>query len=312
MTDASVAVLAAGALCWRATDGDLEVLVVRRDRHADVSLPKGKLDPGETLPQTAVREVAEETGYAICLGAPLGTVEYRLPTGREKVVYYWAAEVEPDAHTRFRPSTEVAALEWIPLESARTRLTYEHDVDVVDRFARLTQDGHARTFALIALRHGKAVPREEWDGEDAERPLLPRGRRQAESIAPAIAAFRPAKLVSSDAVRCVSTVEPTARRTGLRIARSSAISQDAFERGEGSIEPIVRKRLASGKTSVLCSHGPVLPELVGEIARLTNTPVDSRMRRAGLLSTGEFSVLHVPLADPGAGIVAVEVHGPAT
>ena len=67
-------VLAAGALCWRIVDGKLRVLVIYRGDRADTSLPKGKVDPGEALPQTAVREIAEETGLAICLGAPLGTV----------------------------------------------------------------------------------------------------------------------------------------------------------------------------------------------------------------------------------------------
>ena len=78
-------ILAAGAVCWRLVGGVAKVLVVHRDSRADVSLPKGKVDPGEMLPQTAVREIAEETGLAITLGAPLGTVEYTLPGGREKI-----------------------------------------------------------------------------------------------------------------------------------------------------------------------------------------------------------------------------------
>ena len=75
MTDAPTPVLAAGAVCWRIVDGKPKVLVVYRGDRADVSLPKGKVDPGETLPETAVREIREETGLEIVLGAPLGTVE---------------------------------------------------------------------------------------------------------------------------------------------------------------------------------------------------------------------------------------------
>ncbi len=82
MTAASP-VLAAGAVCWRVVDGKPRILLVHRAAHADVSLPKGKLDPGETLPQTAKRELLEETGLTVALGAPLGTVEYTLPSGRE-------------------------------------------------------------------------------------------------------------------------------------------------------------------------------------------------------------------------------------
>ena len=73
-------VLAAGAVCWRVTKtGVVEVLLISRGRHGDVSLPKGKVDPGETIPETAVREIAEETGYTVSLGVPLGASEYTLP-----------------------------------------------------------------------------------------------------------------------------------------------------------------------------------------------------------------------------------------
>ena len=93
-------VLAAGAVCWRVSDaGRLEFLAVHRPVHRDVSLPKGKVDPGETLPETAVREIAEETGLLIRLGTPLGVVEYELGGGKPKHVYYWAAEVDPHPTT---------------------------------------------------------------------------------------------------------------------------------------------------------------------------------------------------------------------
>ena len=67
---ATDAVLAAGALVWREREGQLEVLAVHRPRYNDWSWPKGKLDPGETLPACAVREVAEETRVTIDLGIP--------------------------------------------------------------------------------------------------------------------------------------------------------------------------------------------------------------------------------------------------
>ena len=55
-------IIAAGVLCWRVVDGEARVLIVRRTQYKDVSIPKGKLDPGETPPETAVRELLEETG----------------------------------------------------------------------------------------------------------------------------------------------------------------------------------------------------------------------------------------------------------
>ena len=152
-------VLAAGAVCWRIVDGRAKVLVVYRATHSDYSLPKGKLELGETLPETAVREIREETGLGITLGPPLGNIAYTLPGGRDKVVYYWAAEVDDHALelARFQPDDEIAALEWLPVAKARKKLTYPRDLDVVDRFEKLLDADCVRTFAIIALRHGKAV-----------------------------------------------------------------------------------------------------------------------------------------------------------
>ena len=66
----TTAVYAAGAVCWRFIDGKLHVLVIHRTVYGDVTIPKGKVDPGESLPRTAVREIAEETGLDVALGVP--------------------------------------------------------------------------------------------------------------------------------------------------------------------------------------------------------------------------------------------------
>jgi 8-oxo-(d)GTP phosphatase len=305
-------VLAAGAVCWRVVDGKARVLLVRRPRHQDVSLPKGKVDPGETLPETAVREIEEETGLVVALGAPLGVVDYTLPNGRPKAVYYWAAEVADDAiaNSTFAANDEIESLEWVSLARARRSLSYEHDIDVLDRFAELLETGRARTFAIVALRHGKAVSPGDWNGSDASRPLLERGRLQALSVAPGIAAFGPVKLVTSTAVRCIETVGPTASRTGLAAKESDGISQDAYERGEDTVEAVVAKRLKRSVSAVLCSHGPVLPRILAAIGRQTATRDLAPLSQAAALGTAEYAVVHLPVDAPGTGIVAVEVHGP--
>lgn len=305
-------VLAAGAVCWRMVDGEVRVLLVHRDERADVSLPKGKVDPGETPPQTAVREIEEETGLSVALGVPLGTTEYTLPGGREKRVFYWAAEVDAAAvaASTFAPNREIASLEWLPIAEAKDALSYGRDRDVLDRFAERVTAGQARTFAIIALRHGKAVPPSSWDGPDSTRPLLHRGLEQASSVAQAIAAWKPERLLSSTAVRCVSTIEPVAAITGLPVKLSPGISQDAYEDGTSTVNKVVAKRLEKKQTTVLCSHGPVLPGIVDAVASATRTEVDAVLRRAAMLSTGHFTVLHVSAEHPKSGIVAVETHGP--
>jgi 8-oxo-(d)GTP phosphatase len=307
-------VVAAGAICWRIVDGKLRILLVHRAAHQDVSLPKGKVDPGETPPQTAVREIAEETGLQVALGVPLTTIGYTLSDGREKVVHYWAAEVDDDmrAASTFRSNAEIGSLEWVGLGAARKKLSYERDRDVIDRFEELVDAGTLKTFALIVLRHAKAVPPASWDGPDATRPLLHRGLDQAANIAPAVAAWRPARILSSPAARCLATVEPLAALTGLPVKQVVGISQDAYEDGTATVAKTIAKRVAKRETVVLCTHGPLLAEIIRSAAKATNTPMDDTLARSGMLSTGEFTVLHLSLSGPDTGseLVAFETHGP--
>ena len=305
-------VLAAGAICWRIVGGKVRILLVNRTQHKDTSLPKGKVEPGELLPQTAVREIAEETGLTVGLGAPLGEVRYKIPSGRNKIVYYWSAEV--DAHAletaRFRPNDEITSLEWVSISKARNRLTYPHDVDIVNAFSERWKEGRARTFAVIVVRHGKAVPAEAWDGPDATRPLLLRGTAQAAEIAPGIAAYLPEKILTSTAARCLATIAPLAALTGVKPKQVSGLSQDAFESDEATVAEILAKRMKSQKSVVLCSHGPVIPEIIRQLATLTTTPHTSDVADLAALSTGEFSVLHISTQHPRSGFVAMETHSP--
>lgn len=312
MTDLAVApVLAAGAVCWRRRAKSYEVLLISRPAQGDVSLPKGKVDPGESLPQTAVREVAEETGYDVRLGVPLGTTSYVLPNGRDKTVAYWAAHVTKDELERgvFAPTDEVSSLEWVALARVRRRLTYERDADVVQRFAELAVSGELESFALIALRHAKAAF-DSPSGADADRRLTARGAAQAKAIVPALAAWGPSRVVSSPAVRCMSTVGPFAKAQGIEVKRAPAISQDGWEAAghdPGGVRELVDRRLAKGRTTVVCSHAPVLPEILEQIAEATGSANGGRMTRAGILATAEFAVVHVAAKAPHR-ILAVETH----
>ena len=312
MTDAGTApVLAAGAVCWRRRAKSVEVLLISRPHRGDVSLPKGKNEPGESLPRTAVREVQEETGYAVHLGLPLGTVQYVLPNGRDKTVVYWAAEVTKDELRRgvFTPGDEVSAVEWVPLSKAAKKLTYERDGEVLQRFAELAVTGELESFALIALRHAKAAF-DSVSGADADRRLTPRGHAQARAVVPALSAWGPTRIVSSTAQRCLSTVAPLAKAAGIEVKKAVAISQDGWEADQhqsDGIRAVVEKRLAKGRTAVLCSHAPVLPEILEQIAEATGSPNGGRMTRAGILATAEFAVVHVA-AQPPHRILAIETH----
>lgn len=308
----TTAIYAAGAVCWRLVDGKVHVLVIHRTVYGDVTIPKGKVDPGESLPQTAVREIAEETGLAVALGVPLGVSRYPLPSGREKIVHYWAAEVSDRAVQRstFKPNAEVAALEWVTIKRARGYLSYEPDVEILDGFAKLLDQDVTSTFALALVRHGKAVGRASWHGDDATRPLTERGVEQAAGLVATLGAWAPKRIVSSPAVRCVTTVTPFAAAAGLEIKRDPGISQDAWEAGHDEVRRVVGKRVRAGKSAIICSHGPVLPEIIREVALATGTPLGSYVTDAAGLEAGAFSVVHLSATSPGSGIIAIETHAP--
>ena len=312
MTDATAApVLAAGAVCWRRRAKSYEVLLVLRPRQGDVSLPKGKTDPHESLPLTAVREVEEETGYQVHLGVPLGSTSYVLPNGRDKTVVYWAAEVTKHEleRGRFTPSAEVDAVEWVPLAKVGKRLTYERDIELLQRFAELAVTGELESFALIALRHAKAAF-DSPSGADADRRLTARGQAQARAVVPALTAWGPTRIVSSTAARCLATVAPLAKAAGIEVKKAPELSQDGWEmqhHDPKGVRSVVERRVAKERTTVLCSHAPVLPEILEQIAEVTGSPNGGRMTRAGILGTAEFTVVHLAAKAPHR-ILAVETH----
>lgn len=312
MTDAATApVLAAGAVCWRRRAKSFEVLLVVRPHRSDVSLPKGKVEPTETLPETAVREVLEETGYQVHLGVPLGSTTYVLPNGRDKTVVYWAAEVSKDELERgtFVPNDEVNEVEWVPLAKVGKRLTYPRDAELVQRFAELAVTGELESFALIALRHAKAAF-DSPSGTDADRRLTPRGQAQARAVVPALSAWGPTRIVSSTATRCLATVAPLAKATGIEVKKAPQLSQDGWELAQHDatgVREVVDRRVGKGRTTVLCSHAPVLPEILEQIAEATGSPNGARMTRAGILGTAEFAVVHLAAKAPHR-ILAIETH----
>jgi len=310
MTD--TAVFAAGAVVWRLVEDKLRILLIHRTKYRDVTLPKGKVDPGEMLAQTAVREVREETGIKVTLGVPVGVSRYWMRPKRQKVVHYWAAEATDEAirASSFVPNGEISGVEWVSLKKARSRLSYPVDVEILDNFARLVDDGVLHTFPLIALRHAKAVGRDDWDGADAERPLTDRGQRQAAAVVAPLRAFGVRRIVSSDALRCRQTVAPLEKKLGRTARVTAKISQDAWENGTEDIRAVVGRRVRARKAAVLCSHGPVLPGILSELALATGTMHGSYVDSASSVGMAGFSVVHLSATNPGSGIISIETHEP--
>jgi 8-oxo-dGTP diphosphatase len=116
---------AAGGVVTRPGPRGTEVLAVHRPKYDDWSLPKGKLEPGETHAAAACREVAEETAWECDLGEELPAVRYQDRRGRPKHVRYW--RMTPRAEGKFTPNAEVDEVRWLSLPEAATLLSYDAD-----------------------------------------------------------------------------------------------------------------------------------------------------------------------------------------
>ena len=127
------AVRANGGVLWREAASGSEILIAHRPRYDDWSLPKGKLEKGETDEACALREVEEETGFRCTLGPELEGADYVDADGRPKSVRYWAMQVEGG---EFVPNDEVDEARWLSPAAALGQLSYELDRRVVASFRR--------------------------------------------------------------------------------------------------------------------------------------------------------------------------------
>jgi len=119
---------AGGVVLTRGRDGQIRVAVIHRPKYMDWSLPKGKLEEGESWQEAALREVREETGFRCEAGDELAHVSYLDRKGRRKLVRYWLME---PIEGRFVPHGEVDELRWVTGDEADELLTYPHDKEIV-------------------------------------------------------------------------------------------------------------------------------------------------------------------------------------
>jgi 8-oxo-dGTP pyrophosphatase MutT (NUDIX family) len=273
---ANKAVLAAGAVLWRASDGsaELDVAVIHRPRYDDWSLPKGKVEVGESEPVTAVREVHEETGYIVHLGRRLASVSYPLETQGIKKVRYWAARIV-DGH--FTPNAEVDELKWLPVSAAIKQLQYPADRKVLRRFAKLPVD----TKTILIVRHGTAGSKSRYKGDDRLRPLDKHGRAQAESLVGQLLAFGANTLYAADRVRCHQTLEPLAEELGVPIHNEPLLTEEAYAHDRKSARRRVLEIAAAEGTPVICTQGKVIPDLIAWWCERDGVRPDKSRNRKG-------------------------------
>lgn len=248
-------VVAAGGVVLRTHHKQgAQVLLVYRESYDDWSLPKGKGLSDELHPETAIREIREETGVTACLDLRLPTQRYTVAKGM-KAAHYWRASVV-EQRPRL-PDKEVQKVKWFTVDEALEKLSYAADREVVNAAMDLPS-----TNVLLLIRHGKAMLRKDWTGPDQKRRLGGRGRKQAKKLKDLLDAFGIERLVSSSATRCFQTLEPFAEARRLSIRKVDILTEE-----EGTAHPkrvgrfMAELKAGLDRPTAICGHRPVLPAM---------------------------------------------------
>jgi 8-oxo-dGTP diphosphatase len=251
---------AAGAVLWRySTTKKIEIALVHRPRYDDWSLPKGKVEDKESHIACAYREVIEETGYIPVFGPEIGEATYKVEEGK-KVVRYWSARAT-DAPVLPIDANEIDEVLWLEVKEAKKKLTLDDDKAIVDFF---TEVGVGTT-PLVLLRHAKALKRDDWDGDDSDRPLDNLGQLQAKRLLPQFYPYAITEVHSSDAYRCMQTVEDLSRALDLNLIIALDLSEHAFSKDKEAALDYVSSLMVDGKNVLICSHNPILPKVLKKL-----------------------------------------------
>ncbi|MDY7099625.1 MAG: phosphoglycerate mutase family protein [Actinomycetota bacterium] len=106
------------------------------------------------------------------------------------------------------------------------------------------------------VRHAQAGNSDAWAGDDLARPLTAIGRDQAAALSGGFEGVE--RIISSPALRCVQTVAQLAARVGLEVGTDDRLLEDA----DAGDTMALLDELAGGTEAVVCSHGPVMWNVV--------------------------------------------------
>lgn len=305
MTKDSEVIRAAGVVVFHPElNPQQHFLAVHRPSRHDWSLPKGKVDAGETSPCAAVRECDEETGYQVSLSTRLPSLHY-VADGQNKIVDYWIGRVRGDEG--FAPDEEVDEIRWVPVAEAEAFLTYPDDAELV-RQAIVTP----LTTPLIVLRHAKAMKRADFDGDDdADRPLSGRGRGEAKRLTDVLDAYGIERVHSSPFKRCLSTVNRYAKAIGVDVELEPSISEFGHAADPVATGRRITELLNEQPPIVICTHRPVMPTVFSALAAgldlapatIKDDPLwDTRLAPGGMM------IIHREWTADGPRAFAVEQH----
>ncbi len=197
----------------------------------------------------------------------MGQVEYFTPDGLKKVTY-WSAKVI--AEKPFRTNSEVDQLKWIPITKVIEVLTNETDKEIFDKFVKVKFNSKP----FILLRHAKAITRDEWQGEDDDRPLSSSGQNQAMRLLSTYQVFNIDQIHSSDAVRCYDTVKSMAKGLDIKLEVSSKLSENTYKKDKEKAFDYVSELIKEDKSILICSHNPILPKMLNKLTKKSEIEAD--------------------------------------
>ena len=325
---------AGGALVWRLRhpgrevlpgdvldEAEIEVLLVHRPQYHDWSWPKGKIEGRETIPVAAVREVEEETGHVISLGAPLTTQRYRLGSGQTKEVRYWVGTLMGDdphsdtglVHLRKpvhrAPSREIDQARWMSPSRAHDLLTRRGDRRLLNELLMRGRSGELVTTALALLPHARTMPSGQWEGQEDARPLSRAGVREALELVDLLSSYGVRRAMATPSARTRQTLGPWAALAGVEIevlpSRAAGVNSPSAD------EAFARALISDSQPRVLCAPRSMLPGIFDVFRQFTpsgvrmNFPLDARE-----LSASEMVILHTVVHEGQVRVVDVERHAP--
>jgi 8-oxo-dGTP diphosphatase len=143
------------------------------------------------------------------------------------------------------------------------------------------------TKPFILLRHAKAISRDEWQGDDDDRPLDPLGENQSRRLLSIYKVFNLEQIHTSDAIRCYNTVQPIAKGLNLKLEVTAKLSESTYRKDKDKAFDYAKELLKSEINAMICSHNPILPKMLNKLTKKSDVDADEEK-----LSPADGWVIH--------------------
>lgn len=288
---------------------DVEILLVDLGKPWGWMLPVAVRGKREGARDAAVRAAAEFAGFDAALAQPLQSSYLKGPGGKPgmRISFWLAQELQPGhpalalrkGQKRYRKHSKARPHRWVGLaEAAEILGAGPHTkplAKLAAKVAKIQKHGELNTRAVLFVRHARARKRSVWKGPEDTRPLTPQGAERAAEIAYDLSNYGITWLVSSPWKRCMDTLYPYARWTGLKIETAPELTEAAYAKDPKRAAQTIHDFLVSSQSPAAVSlHRPTLPGVLEEAGLHARGSVKKRIpKKDPYLKTGEILALHM-------------------